>query len=95
MFQTEAALKFSDANRRDLADKEQHEAELLSKFLPPLLSPVKIDQHIKEILDGLPAGYDPRKLQGYIFKEFYLKVDKSTVDPILVKQRAQALLNSQ
>jgi uncharacterized protein len=88
-------LKFSDANRRDLADKEKQEAELLSKFLPPPLSQIEIDQHIKEIMDDVPAGYDPHKLQGHIFKEFYSKVDKSTVDPILVKQRAQVLLNSQ
>ncbi|KAF8813642.1 GatB/YqeY domain-containing protein [Phlegmacium glaucopus] len=91
---TEAALKFSDADRRDLADKEQQEAELLSKFLPPLLSQTEIDSYIKEIMDGLPAGYDPRKSLGQVFKEFYLKVDKSMVDPTLVKQRAQVLLNS-
>lgn len=88
-------MKFSGANRKDLADKEQQEAELLSKFLPPLLSQTEIDQHIKEIMDNLPTGYDPQKLQGHVFKEFYIKVDKSMVDPLLVKQRAQVLLNSQ
>jgi len=92
---TEAALKFSEANRQDLAEKERQEAELLSKYLPPPLSYIEIDQHIKEIMDSVPAGYDPRRLQGHIFREFYFKVDKSTVDPILVKQRAQMLLNSQ
>jgi len=30
-------------------------------------------------MDGLPAVYDPVKLQGYVFKEFYFKVGKSTV----------------
>jgi len=37
---------------------------------------------------------DPRKLQGHVFKEFYFKAGKSTVDPIHVKQRVQDLLNS-
>lgn len=88
-------MKFSEADREDLANKEQREAELLSKFLPPPLSQTEIDFHIKTIVDSLPAGYDPRKTLGQVFKEFYLKVDKSTVDPILVKQRAKVLLNSQ
>lgn len=30
-------------------------------------------------MDGLPAVYDPVKLQGHDFKEFYFKAGESTV----------------
>jgi len=90
----EAAAKFSEANRSDLADKEQKEAELLSKFLPPLLSSTDIEVHIKAILNSLPAGTDPRKTLGFVFKEFYSKVEKSSVDPNVVKQCAHDLITS-
>lgn len=92
--QSEAAAQFLKAKRPDLAEKEQLEVELLSKFLPALLSIPDIDAHISAILDTLPAGTDPRKASGLIFKEFYARVDKSMVDSNQVKERAQALLNA-
>ncbi|KAF8894938.1 GatB YqeY domain-containing protein [Gymnopilus junonius] len=91
---TEAALKFSEASRADLAEKEHREADILSKFLPPLLSSADIDAHVKAIVDNLPAGTDLKKSSGFIFKEFYSRVDKSTVDPNLVKERTQNLVNA-
>ncbi|KDR75390.1 hypothetical protein GALMADRAFT_249436 [Galerina marginata CBS 339.88] len=89
----EAAFKFHEASRLDLKEKEQEEAALLSKFLPPLLSVEDIDTHLRAVLGNLPAGSDLRKSFGLIFKDFYTRVDKSTVDPNLVKQRAQELMN--
>ncbi|PPQ64998.1 hypothetical protein CVT26_015707 [Gymnopilus dilepis] len=90
----EAAQKFQEASRPDLAEKEQKEVEILSKFLPPLLSSADIDTHVTAILDSLPAGTDLKKSSGLIFKEFYSRVDKSTVDPTLVKERTQSLVNA-
>ena len=92
--QTEAAQKFQEASRPDLAEKEQKEVEILSKFLPPLLSSADVDIHVTAILDSLPAGTDLKKSSGLIFKEFYSRVDKSTVDPTLVKERTQSLVNA-
>ncbi|KAF8160974.1 hypothetical protein B0H34DRAFT_795818 [Crassisporium funariophilum] len=91
---TEAAAKFSEANRPDLAEKERLEVELLSRLLPPLLSSAEIDSYLQEIIVALPAGSDPRKSLGLVFKDFYSQVEKSSVNPTLVKQRAQALLES-
>jgi uncharacterized protein YqeY len=88
----EAAAKFSEASRPDLAEMEQEEALLLSKFLPRQLSTSEIDTRLKEIVDALPKDLDPRRSIGVIFKEFYSKVDKSSVDANLVKQRAQDLI---
>ncbi|KAF5385931.1 hypothetical protein D9615_002409 [Tricholomella constricta] len=88
----EAAAKFTQASRQELADKELRETEILSKFLPPLLSEAEIDQALREIIGALPAGFNPQKSLGHIYKEFYLKVNKSAVDTSLVKRRADVLL---
>jgi uncharacterized protein YqeY len=90
----DAASKFTEASRLDLAEKENREAGLLSKFLPPLLSEIEIDRTLGEVIDTLPAGSDPRKSLGRVFKEFYSKVDKSAVDANVVKQRAEKLLTA-
>ncbi|KIM45149.1 hypothetical protein M413DRAFT_441827 [Hebeloma cylindrosporum] len=91
---TEASAKFTEAGRQDLADLEQEEAVLLSKFLPPQLSAIEIDTQLMAIMDALPKDLDRKKLIGVVFKEFYSKVDKSSVDTNLVKERAQDLIKS-
>ncbi|KZT19711.1 GatB/YqeY domain-containing protein [Neolentinus lepideus HHB14362 ss-1] len=89
----EAAEQFSQSNRPDLAEKEKKEVELLSSFLPALLSESEIDRFLKEVMDTeVDVGENPRKAAGKIYKAFYMKVDKSLVDPDLVKRRAEALL---
>ncbi|KAJ3518138.1 hypothetical protein NLJ89_g60 [Agrocybe chaxingu] len=90
----EAAFAFHDGKRPDLAAKEEKEVELLSKFLPPLLSVEDIDMHLKVAMRRLPAGSDPKRSLGLALKEFYSKTDKSTVEAHLVKERAQVLLQS-
>jgi len=60
--------------------------------LPPLLSADDIDVQLKAAMGNLPAGTDPKKSLGTVFKEFYSKIDKSAVDSKLVKQRAQELV---
>ncbi|KAI0633904.1 GatB/YqeY domain-containing protein [Trametes polyzona] len=94
---TDAAAEFQKASRPDLAEKEQQEAALLQSFLPPLLPEADIDRALAEVLDT-PAVAEAiakgpaQKALGQVFKAFYAKVDKSTVDPDLVRQRAQALI---
>lgn len=85
---TDAAAKFMQASRPDLAEKENYEAQVLSKFLPPLLSEAVIDHMLTEITEVLPAGIDKHKSMGRVLKEFYSRVDQSTVDPNIVKKRA-------
>ncbi|KAF5322857.1 hypothetical protein D9619_001387 [Psilocybe cf. subviscida] len=90
----EAVAKFNEANRSDLAENEQQEVDLLQRFLPALLSTADIDTHLKAALAALPAGSDPRKALGLVFKEFYAKVDKNQVDANVVKERAQELIKA-
>ena len=97
--QTDAATEFTKAARPDLAEKEQREAALLTALLPPLLATAEIDRVLCEVLaepgvaDALAKGPAPRAL-GQVFKAFYARVDKSDVDPDVVRARAQAAVGS-
>ncbi|KAH7915228.1 GatB YqeY domain-containing protein [Hygrophoropsis aurantiaca] len=90
----DSAAQFIKASRPDLAEKERREADILSAFLPPLLSESDIDRVLKEVLVEQSITGDPRKALGMVFKSFYSKVDKSSVDTDIVKKRAEALLAS-
>ncbi|KAG6920119.1 hypothetical protein DXG01_010187 [Tephrocybe rancida] len=89
---TEAAAKFTEASRQDLAKKELQETEILEKFLPALLSETDIDAALREVIGSLPAEAQSKKNLGQVFKLFYQRIDRSTVDSYLVKQRAELLL---
>jgi uncharacterized protein YqeY len=92
--QTDSAAQFIGASRPDLAEKEKREADILSTFLPPLLGESEIDRALREVLaEHKPEG-DSRKALGKVFKAFYSKVDKSTVDAELVKHRAEILIRN-
>jgi len=91
---TDSAAQFTGASRPDLAEKENREADILSAFLPPLLAESEIDRVLRDVLaEHKPEG-DPRRALGQVFKTFYAKVDKSTVDTNLVKSRAEILLSN-
>lgn len=90
--QTESASQFTRASRPDLAEKEKREADVLTNFLPPLLSEAEIDHTLTEVIAALPSGTDPRRGLGLVFKGFYAMVDKSVVDSDVVKKRAEVLL---
>ncbi|KAH9961296.1 Yqey-like protein-domain-containing protein [Russula dissimulans] len=89
----DSAAQFNEASRPDLAGKEQQEADFLSRFLPPLLPESEVDRLLKEVATehlSQTLG-DPRRSIGKVFKAFYAKVDRASVDPDLVKRRAEVL----
>ncbi|CDO76689.1 hypothetical protein BN946_scf184677.g9 [Trametes cinnabarina] len=94
---TDAAAEFRKASREELAAKELQEAAILQSFLPPLLPEADIDRVLKDVLaspsvsEAIAKG-PPQKALGQVFKAFYAQVDKSSVDPELVRRRTQALL---
>jgi len=90
----DAAAQFTKASRPELADKERREADVLTSFLPPLLSEAEIDLTLREVIDALPMETNALKLQGKMLKAFYSKVEKSLVDPNVVKKRAEAMLSN-
>lgn len=92
--QLDSADQFSQASRPDLAAKERQEADYLAGFLPPLLPEAEIDNILKGVISEQlsETQVDPRNSIGKVFKAFYAKVDRSSVDPDLVRRRAEALL---
>jgi uncharacterized protein YqeY len=96
VWQLESAAQFIRASRPELAEKEQREANFLATFLPPLLSEADIDRFLRDAISeqASEAPGDPRKATGKVFKAFYSRVDRSTVDPDLVKSRADVLLSA-
>ncbi|KAI9428617.1 GatB/YqeY domain-containing protein [Lactarius indigo] len=92
----DSAVQFNQASRPDLAGKEQQEADLLARFLPPLLPEAEVDRILQDVMTEQvsKAQDDPRKSIGRIFKAFYSRVDRASVDPDLLKRRAEALLSS-
>ncbi|CCM04366.1 uncharacterized protein FIBRA_06539 [Fibroporia radiculosa] len=93
--QTESAAEFEKASRSDLAQKEKDEADLLQAFVPPLLPEAEIDRVLRQVFSEHPqlAGEaSSRKALGLVYKAFYTKVDRSSVDSDLVRKRAEALL---
>jgi uncharacterized protein YqeY len=94
--QLDSAAQFNEASRSDLAEKERQEADFLSRFLPPLLPEADIDRILKEIITEhvSQTQLDSRKSIGKVFKTFYSRVDRASVDPDLVKRRTEALLGA-
>jgi uncharacterized protein YqeY len=94
--QLDSAVQFNQASRPDLAGKEQQEADLLARFLPPLLPEAEVDCILQDVMteQGSQAQDDPRKSIGRVFKAFYARVDRASVDPDILKRRAEALLSS-
>ncbi len=94
--QLNSADQFKQASRPDLAAKEQQEADYLTRFLPPLLPEAEIDRILKGVISEQlsETQADRRKPIGKVFKTFYAKVDKASVDPDLVRRRAEALLTA-
>jgi uncharacterized protein YqeY len=92
--QLDSAGQYNQASRPDLAAKEQQEADYLARFLPPLLPEAEIDRILKGVISEQAFGTqtDPRKSIGKVFKTFYAQVDRASVDPDLVRRRAEALL---
>ena len=90
----DAAAEYEKASRPDLAEKERNEANILHVFAPPLLSEAEIDRVLHEAISGVDPAHTGKRALGQVFKAFYAKVDRSSVDPQLVEKRANALLSA-
>jgi len=76
-------------------EREQREADLLQVFVPPSISEADIDRVLREVFSEqnvIPGKGNSRKALGTVFKAFYAKVDRSSVDSELVRIRAETLL---
>ncbi len=85
----ESAEQYAAANRKDLADKENQEIEILKKYLPEQLSAEQLDEIIRSAIRD--TGATGVKELGKLMKELMPRV-KGKADGKLVNQRAKELL---
>ena len=84
----DSAAIFSQQNRPDLAAPELVEAEIISEFLPEMLSEVEVEKHVVAAIEKLGATSmkDMGKVMGVVSKELAGKTDGKTISN-LVKQK--------
>lgn len=87
----ESAEQYLSANRKDLADKESSEVEIIRRYLPKQLTPDELDAVIRSAIEE--AGVTSAKETGKLMKVLMPRV-KGKADGRLVSQRAREILES-
>ena len=84
----ESIEEFDKAGRKDLADKERAELEIIEKYLPKQMSRDEIVRLVSELAAqlGVQSQKDFGKLMGAAMKELRGKADGRTVQEV-VKER--------
>lgn len=89
----DAAGQYVQAGRQDLSQKELAEADLLSQFLPQLMTEPDVDNALRRVVQLFPVEDLAKKgSRGKILGQFYAQVDKTNVDPQMVNERLSLLL---
>jgi len=83
----EAVEAYKQANRIDLVDKETHEADLLSMFLPPEMSQEGLEKIVKETISqtGASGMADFGKVMGVVMGKVKGQTDGNKVAAIVKK----------
>jgi hypothetical protein len=83
----DSAAEYLANNRKDLADKENAEADVLSAYLPKQLSVEELEVGIKEIVAtvGATSMKDMGKVMGVASKKFAGVADGKTISDIVKK----------
>ncbi|MBI3638299.1 GatB/YqeY domain-containing protein [Candidatus Wolfebacteria bacterium] len=84
----ESAQIFESNNRIDLAEKEKKELEILSVYLPQMMSVEEVEKSVEEILKKIDLGTEKNfgKIMGEVMKELKGKADASLVSETLKKE---------
>ena len=77
----ESIAQFEQGNRKDLADKERQEIELLQAYLPAQLSDAELDALIREAIaaTGAASIKDMGKVMGVVKSKAAGRVDMAAV----------------
>ena len=77
----ETASVYRDAGRNDLADKEQKEYEIISEYLPKMMSETETKKLVESTILQLGASSmkDMGKVMGFINKTYAGQIDGSVV----------------
>ena len=82
----ESIEAFINAGRKELADKEEQEAKILSDFLPEELSPEALEKIVAETIDHLKAtSADFGKVMGTVMGKLKGQVDGTAVAQMVKK----------
>ena len=81
----ESADIYLKQNRKDLADPELNEAELIQKFLPKALTQEEVSAIVKSIIEEVGANgmKDMGKVMGIVTKKLMGKADGKTISTIV------------
>ena len=85
----ESVEQYLKANRKDLAEKENKEINIIQVYLPEQLSPEEVDEIIKSTIQE--AGITGMKDMGRLMKELMPKL-KGKADGKLVSRRVKEIL---
>ena len=77
----ETSSLYRDAGRNDLADKEQKEYEIISEYLPKMMSETETKELVESTILQLGASSmkDMGKVMGFINKTYAGQIDGSVV----------------
>lgn len=83
----ESADIFSQQGRKDLADKEQAQLEIISRYLPKQLTPEETEAEIKNIIAEVGANgpQDMGKVMGTATKKLAGQADGKIISEIVKK----------
>ena len=83
----DSAEIFTQQNRPDLAAPEMAEAEIISQFLPEMLSEAAVEKAVVTAIEKLGAEgmKDMGKVMGYLSKELSGKSDGKTISTLVKK----------
>ena len=83
----DSAEIFTQQNRPDLAAPEMAEAEIISQFLPKMLSEAEVEKAVVTAIEKLGAEgmKDMGKVMGYLSKKLSGKTDGKTISTLVKK----------
>jgi uncharacterized protein YqeY len=83
----ESAEIYNQQNRRDLAEAELYQAEIISQYLPKALSAEELEAEIKNIISetGASSPAEIGKVMGVASKKLAGKADNKTISEIARK----------
>ena len=83
----DSASIFTAQDRPDLAEPELAEVEVISQFLPEMLSEAEVEQHVIDAITKLGATSmkDMGKVMGVVSKELAGKTDGKTISTLVKK----------
>ena len=81
----DSALIYEQQNRKDLAEPELAQAEIISKFLPAQLSEAEIEKVVLDTITkiGAQGMKDMGKVMGIVSQELAGKADGKTISTIV------------